>query len=124
MELEKVLNEELPSAWEAIKVGVAPIGRDWWSSYKDSRRFERDPLFNPTPLAEKFFQEHGMLAETENQYLNKAVRYEDYEYRTQHLLERRADAKLAAQRPYVAAAAGIVDIDLATILAPTCLRYS
>lgn len=118
MELENVLNEELPSAWEAIKVGIAPTGRDWWSSYKDSRRFERDPLFNPAQLAEKFFQEHGMLSETENQYLNKAVRYEDYEYRTQQLLEKRADDQIAAQRPYVTAAAGLVDIDIAAVLAP------
>lgn len=118
MELERVVNEELPSAWEAIKVGIAPTGRDWWASYKDSKRFERDPLFNPQEGAEKFFQEHGMLSETENQYLNKAVRYEDLEYRKQKLLEKRVDGKVVASRPYVSVAASLLDVDLLAIFAP------
>ena len=118
MELERVVNEELPSAWEAIKVGIAPTGRDWWASYKDSKRFERDPLFNPKEGAEKFFQEHGMLSETENQYLNKAVRYEDLEYRKQKVLEKRVDDKITAARPWITGAAGLIDIDILTALAP------
>ena len=118
MDLERVLNDELPSVWSALKVGVAPTGRDWWASYKDSKRFERDPLFNPEEGAEKFFQEHGMLSETENQYLNKAVRYEDLEYRKQRLLEKRVDDKIAAARPWITGAAGLIDIDVLTALAP------
>ena len=118
MELERVLNDELPSVWSALKVGVAPTGRDWWASYKDSKRFTRDPLFNPKELAEQFFQEHGMLSEQENQYLNKAVRYEDLEYRKQKILEKRVDAKIAAARPWITGAAGLLDIDVLTALAP------
>lgn len=118
MDLERVLNDDLPSAWSAFKVGVAPTGRDWWASYKDSKRFERDPLFNPQDGVEKFFQEHGMLSETENQYLNKAVRYEDLEYRKQKLLEKRVDDKVAAARPWITGAAGLIDIDILTALAP------
>lgn len=119
MELERIVNEPEPSAWEAIKVGIAPTGRDWWASYKDSKRFERDPLFNPQEGAEKFFQEHGMLSETENQYLNKAVRYEDLEYRKQRVLEKRVDNQVAAQRPWISTAAGLLDVDLATVFLPT-----
>ena len=118
MELERVLNDELPSVWSALKVGVAPTGRDWWASYKDSKRFTRDPLFNPKELAEQFFQEHGMLSEQENQYLNKAVRYEDLEYRKQRILEKRVDAKIASARPRITGAAGLLDIDILTVLAP------
>ena len=118
MELERVLNDELPSAWEAIKVGIAPTGRDWWASYKDSKRFERDPLFNPQDGVEKFFQEHGMLSETENQYLNKAVRYEDLEHRKQKVLEKRVANKVVASRPYVSVAASLLDVDLLAIFAP------
>ena len=119
MNLESIVNEPEPSAWEAIKVGIAPTGRDWWASYKDSKRFERDPLFNPQEGAEKFFQEHGMLSETENQYLNKAVRYEDLEYRKQRVLEKRIDNQVAAQRPWISTAAGLLDVDLATVFLPT-----
>lgn len=118
MDLERVLNDELPSAWSAFKVGVAPTGRDWWASYKDSKRFTRDPLFNPKELAEQFFQEHGMLSEQENEYLNKAVRYEDLEYRKQRVLEKRVDDKIAAARPWVTGAAGLLDIDVLTVFAP------
>lgn len=118
MDLERVLNDELPSAWSAFKVGVAPTGRDWWASYKDSKRFTRDPLFNPQELAEQFFQEHGMLSEQENEYLNKAVRYEDLEYRKQKVLEKRADDKIAAARPWITGAAGLLDIDVLTAFAP------
>lgn len=118
MDLERVLNDELPSAWSAFKVGVAPTGRDWWASYKDSKRFERDPLFNPQAGAEEFFKEHGMLSKTENQYLNKAVRYEDFEYRKQKILEKRVDDKIAAARPWVTGAAGLLDIDVLTVFAP------
>ena len=118
MDLERVLNEELPSAWSALKVGVAPTGRDWWASYKDSKRFTRDPLFNPQELAEQFFQEHGMLSEQENEYLNKAVRYEDLEYRKQKVLEKRVDDKVAAARPWVTGAAGLLDVDVLTVFAP------
>lgn len=118
MDLERVLNDDLPSAWSAFKVGVVPTGRDWWASYKDSKRFERDPLFNPQEGAEKFFQEYGMLTEQENQYLNKAVRYEDLEYRKQRVLEKRVDDKVAAARPWITGAAGLIDIDILTALAP------
>lgn len=118
MDLERVLNEELPSVWSALKVGVAPTGRDWWASYKDSKRFTRDPLFNPKELADQFFQEHGMLSEQENEYLNKAVRYEDLEYRKQRVLEKRIDAKIAADRPWVTGAAGLLDVDVLTALVP------
>lgn len=118
MDLEYVLNDELPSAWSALKVGVAPTGRDWWASYKDSKRFTRDPLFNPKELADQFFQEHGMLSEQENEYLNKAVRYEDLEYRKQKVLEKRVDDKIAADRPWITGAAGLLDIDVVTAFAP------
>lgn len=118
MDLERVLNDELPSAWSAFKVGVAPTGRDWWASYKDSKRFTRDPLFNPQELADQFFQEHGMLSEQENEYLNKAVRYEDLEYRKQKVLEKRVDDKIAAARPWITGAAGLLDIDVLTVFAP------
>jgi len=118
MELERVLNEELPSAWEVFKVNAAPVLQDWWSSEKDRRRFERDPLFSPKEGAEKFFQDFGMLSEDENVYLNKAVRYEDFEYRKQRLLTERAYAKMSSQRPWIATASGLLDIDLATIFLP------
>lgn len=118
MDLERVLNDELPSAWSAFKVGVAPTGRDWWASYKDSKRFTRDPLFHPQELVDQFFQEHGMLSEQENEYLNKAVRYEDLEYRKQKVLEKRVDDKVAAARPWITGAAGLLDIDVLTALAP------
>lgn len=118
MDLEYVLNDELPSAWSVFKINVAPVLQDWWSSEKDRRRFARDPLFNPKEGADKFFQDYGMFSEQENEYLNKAVRYEDFEYRKQRILKGRAEAKISNQRPWISGAAGLLDIDLATVLVP------
>ncbi len=112
------LENKDPSMVEAFTLGLFPTGKDWWSSYKDSRRFERDALFPTNKFAEAWFKENGQESAWENQYLNGAVRYEDFEYRKQRILEKRAELEIAAARPYTTMAAGLFDIDIATAVLP------
>ena len=112
------LENKDPSGVEAFTQGLFPTGKDWWSSYKDSRRFERDALFPTNKFAEEWFKENGQESAWENQYLNGAVRYEDFEYRKQRILEKRAELEIAAARPYTTMAASIFDIDIVTAVLP------
>ena len=112
------LENKDPSMVEAFTLGLFPTGKDWWSSYKDSRRFERDALFPTNKFAEEWFKENGQESAWENQYLNGAVRYEDFVYRTQRIQEKRAELEIAAARPYTTMAASIFDIDIATAILP------
>lgn len=112
------IQQEKASVWQGITTGAFYTGKDWYRSGSDKLRFERDPNFQAKDLAEQFFAENGMQSDEENEYLNGAVSHADFQNRVMRTHEKRGEQQVLAERPYVAMASGILDIDLAAMFFP------
>lgn len=111
-QLESLERETPPSMLDTVIAGFAPTGRDWLRSGMDKLRYDRDPNFTPDEFTDQFFKDWGMQHADEEEYLNKAVNYEDWKSRTERIVSKREDAKALAENPITGRAASLIDIDL------------
>lgn len=122
--LQDKQDEETPSAVRVFAANFAPTFNAWWDSYKEDRMYPRDPTYKAEDAANLFFKEWGQMSEEENKYLNGSVSAADFEHRKARILDQREESVEAAKRPWITAAAGLVDVDIALALTPPLLAAS
>lgn len=109
---------EKPSFLAAMGAGMFSTAMDWYGGYKEDFIFEKDPTYNAQNDADEWFKLNDRRSADETEFLNGATSAEDFQYRTERLLDKRMRNDTIAQRPVAGMVGSIADIDLVAGFVP------
>lgn len=109
---------ETPSFLAAMGAGMFSTAMDWYGGYKEDFVFEKDPTYDATNDADEWFKTNDRRSADETEYLNTATSADEFQYRTQRLLDKRMRNDTIAQRPVAGMIGSIADVDLVTGFIP------